>query len=88
MKEYDIVAVLWEDHIQFSRTAFVKNPDKAIIPSLSVGILYKETKKTLTIISNIERYQEHDDVDYMVILKSTVVSVKKYGLIQLRQIRK
>lgn len=88
MKEYDIVAVLWEDHIQFSRTSFIDDPDKAIIPSLSVGVLYKDSKKTLTIVSNIERYQEHDDVDYMVILKNTVVSVKKFGSIKLRKIRK
>lgn len=88
MKDYDIVAVLWEDHIQFSRTTFVNNPDKAILPSLSIGVLYKETKKTITIVSNFERYHEHDDVDYMVILKSTVLSVKKFGSIKLRKIRK
>lgn len=88
MVKYDIVAVLWEDHIQFSRTSIIRKPDESIIPSLSVGILIKETPKTLTIVSNIERYQDHDDADYIIVLKSTVLSVKKYGEIELIKFRK
>ncbi len=88
MKEYPVVAVIWEDHVQFSRTGLLSDPDKSIMPSISFGALYKETEKTITIVSNIERYAEHDDADFMVILKSTVVGVKRFGKIKLRKLRK
>lgn len=87
MRKHKIVAVLWEDHTQILRGKMLKNPHDALTPTLSVGILYKETDKVLVLVSDIERYSEHDDATYTIILKSSVVSVKEYDKIKLRKLR-
>lgn len=84
MNKYNIVAVFWEDHIQVTRSALVDNPDDLFdSPMLSVGILYKETPKSLLLIHDIERYPDRDDSTYIAILKSSVISTKIYGDIEL-----
>ena len=84
MNKYDIVAIFWEDHIQVIRSELVDNPDDLFEhPILSVGILYKETPKSIIIVHDIERYEDRDDSTYTAILKSTIVSMKKYGKIKL-----
>lgn len=84
MNQYNIVAVLWEDHIQVSRSELVDNPDDLFErPMLSVGILYKETPKSILLIHDIERYEDRDDSTYTAILKSTILSTKVYGQIEL-----
>ena len=88
MKEYHIVAVLWNDHIRFERAVLPKNPDKVFKPTLSVGILLDETDTSLVIGSDIERYDHHDEVTYTVILKATVESVKRYGTIKVNKPRR
>lgn len=87
MKEYDIVAVLWDDHISFDRSTLIRNPRTVITPTLTIGFLYKETKDALIIVSNVERYSERDDVNYLVILKGCVQGIKRYGKIKLKKIR-
>lgn len=86
-KKYKVVAVLWDDHEFFTRTQMVKNPDEEILPTLTVGILYKETKKSLVIVSFLERYPQGDDATYWVILKGTIVSVKEFGEIEIAKIK-
>lgn len=85
MKAYKIAAILWEDHTAYTRTEMVKNPDKAITPVLTVGIIYKETPKCYVVVSDVERYGTHTDASYTVILKP-VVSIKEYGDIKLRKL--
>jgi hypothetical protein len=84
-KQYKIVAVLWEDHIQVTRSEIPKNPHDVLNkPSLSFGVLAKETDKCVMLISDIERYPDHDDGNYIIIFKSTIVGIKEYGEIPLR----
>jgi hypothetical protein len=87
MAEYPIVAVLWEDHLHVTRESIPKDADKELIPTLSIGILYNETEKTITLVSDIERYHDRDDTTFLIILKSTVVSLKEYGMIKVRRLR-
>jgi hypothetical protein len=87
MAEYPIVAILWEDHLAISRSHIPKNADKELIPTLSIGIIYSETEKTITLVSDIERYPDRDDTTYLIILKSTVTSVQKYGSIKVKKLR-
>lgn len=87
MRKYPIVIVLWEDHTHVSRSQMVKFPDDLLTPTMTVGILYKETKKSLIIVSDIERYEDHDDVTFFIILKSTIISVKDFGKIRLKKLR-
>jgi hypothetical protein len=88
MKEYSLVAVLWEDHTAANRDILPKNPDNFITPVLSVGLILEETEKVIVLASNIERYAERDDVSYIVIIKSTILSRKVYGSLKIRKPRK
>jgi len=87
MKKYDVVAILWDDHVAFDRSALVKHPDTVLIPTLTVGLLFKETKNVIIVVSNIERYHDRDDANYIVILKGCVRGIKKYGKIKVRKVR-
>jgi hypothetical protein len=88
MNEYEIIAVLWQDHIQVTRSVLPKNPDKIVEkPTLSIGILMKETKKSILLVSDIERYEDRDEANYLIILKSSIVSMKGYGKVNLKKIR-
>lgn len=87
MKKFDVVAVLWDDHIAFERSTLLKSPDMALIPTLTVGFLFKETKEVVLIVSNLERYPDRDEANYLVILKSCIKGMKKYGSIELKKIR-
>jgi hypothetical protein len=84
VRDYKVIAVLWDDHITFGRTELLKNPDKSLKPTLTIGFLYNQTKKTMTVVSDLERYSDRDEASYTVILKSCVRSVKEYGDISLK----
>lgn len=87
-KNYEVVAVFWEDHIHFDRSPIVKKPSDAFkAPTLTVGILFREDDKALTVLSDIERYDDRDEATYTVILKSTVVAIKSFGKIKLKSLR-
>lgn len=86
MRKYKIVAVLWEDHTRVTASHMITDPDLAIIPTLSVGILYKETAKSYVVVSDIERYEGRDEATYTIIRKP-IVSLQSYGEIELRKIR-
>lgn len=88
MKDYQVVVVLWDDHMGVDRDSLPKNPDNLIIPVLSVGIILEETEKVIVLASCIERYAERDDVSYLVILKSTILSTKNFGILKLKKPRK
>jgi hypothetical protein len=87
MKKYEIVTVIWDDHISFDRSTLVKNPDTVLTPSMTIGFLFKETKDAIIIVSNLERYQERDDANYLVILKGCIRGIKRYGKIKINKIR-
>lgn len=87
MKNYKIVAVLWDDHVYVDRDKIPKNPDDEIMTTLSIGILYKQTKKSLTLINSIERYDNRDDASYTIILRSTIQGIQDYGEIELANLR-
>lgn len=81
MTQYDIAAIFWEDHIQVTRSELVEDPDELLDkPMLSIGIIYKETDKTILLLHDIESVEK---ATYIVILKSTIVAIKKYGQIEL-----
>jgi len=88
MKNYKIIAVFWEDHIHIDRSQMLDKPSSAfVMPTLSVGILYKEDGKALILVSDIERYEDRDEASYTVILKSTIVNRKVFGNIKLKSLR-
>lgn len=86
MGKYKLVAILWEDHTHFDRSKMVDDPDNAINPTLSVGILYKQTKKSYVIVSDIERYTDRDDATYTIIRKP-IVSMMVFGEIDVAPLR-
>lgn len=88
MNEYSLVAVLWDDHTAASRTELPKNPDKFVTTVLSVGLILEETEKVIVLASDIEKYSDRDDVSYVVIIKSTIISRKVYGTLKLKKPRK
>jgi hypothetical protein len=87
MQKYDVVAVIWDDHIAFERCTLIENPAKVLTPTLTIGFLFKETKDALIVVSNIERYHERDDANYIVILKGCIRGIKRYGKIKIKKIR-
>ncbi len=90
MKEYPIVAVLWEDHTTFSRRELPKNSDLSqyIRPSLTIGLLYKKTRKYIIVCHHVDRYEELDEADFIVIFKSAILSIKEYGKIEVSNLGK
>ena len=83
--KHKIVAVLWEDHIRYDRSPMLKKPSDAFTrPTLTVGILLKEDKKALIIVSDIERYNGRNEATYTVILRGAVVGIKEFGDIKIK----
>lgn len=80
------MSILWEDHQQMTRTKIMADPDETIIPTLSVGILYRSTKKYFILVSDIERYEDRDDASYMIIHKP-VLAKQEYGEIEIDDLR-
>lgn len=89
-REYPIVAVIWEDHSSFKSAELPPDEDLSdyIRPSLTLGLLYKKTSKYIIVISHIDRYESKDEADFMIIYKSAILSMKEYGTIKLRKIKK
>lgn len=86
MRKHKIVAILWEDHTRFDRTS-MRDPNDALTPTLSVGILYKKTKKFYVLVTDIERYGDRDDCTYTVIGRHAIISQQDYGEIELTALR-
>ena len=82
-----IVAVLWDDHIYVDRDRIPRNPDDLITMTLSVGIIYKETSKSMVLVNCIEKYEDRDDASFTVILKSTIQSIKEFGELEIDNLR-
>lgn len=82
-----IVAVIWDDHMYVDRDRIPADPDEVLISVLSVGIVYKETDKTLVLVNSIEPYEDRDDASYTIILKATIQSIKEYGEIEIANLR-
>lgn len=89
MTEYSIVTVLWEDHTQFSRAELPASKDLSdfVRPSLTIGILYKKTGKFIVVAQNIERYEDRDEADFMIIYSSAILGIQEYGKIQIDKLR-
>ena len=87
VKKYYIEAVIWEDHTHIERGVPPDDPDNFILPTLSVGIVFKETDKLLVLVTDIERFRfQEDNANFMMIFKSTILNRKKYGKIKLADI--
>lgn len=85
---YKVVAVFWEDHITRVAEDIPENPDEVFeSPTLTVGILLRETDKSLLIAHDIERFSEYDNGTYTVILKNAVINRKDFGELDLEDIR-
>lgn len=88
MSEYKVVAILWEDHITKMGAEIPKNPDEVFdIPTLTVGILMRETDKSLLIAHDLERLEEFDNSTYTVILKNAIINRREFGKLDLEEIR-
>jgi len=89
-KEYSIVSVIWEDHSGFSRAELPNGPDLSeyVRPSLTVGLLYKKTKKYIIVVHHLDRYDNHDDADFMIIYRDAIIGMKEYGSIKINKLRK
>lgn len=83
VKKYSLESILWEDHTHVSRGQLPNNPDTFVTPTLSFGVITKETDKSLVLVSDIERYETGDETTYTIIFKSAIVGRKKYGEIKL-----
>lgn len=81
MTQYNIETIFWDDHMQVVRNDLVDDPDELLEkPMLSVGIVYKETDKSVLLLHD---YESIDKATYIVILKSAIIARKKYGQIKL-----
>jgi len=87
MKQYKIVSVLWEDHSTFSGEDLPDELDLLIKPSLTIGLLYKLTKRYIVLASHIERFDYGDKADYTVILRGSVLGMNEYGTIEIDNLR-
>lgn len=87
MSLYKVVATLWEDHTTYRGAELPDKLDEIIIPSLTVGILFKETDRYQVIVSHIERFDDNDLSDYTIILKGSIVSTKEFGEVELKKLR-
>ena len=87
-KEYPIVAVIWEDHASFFKEPLPPDDDLSdyIRPSLTVGLLYKKTRKYIILIHHLERYQNDANVDFMVIYKNAILGMQEYGNIKIENL--
>lgn len=87
VKKYYIESILWVDHTHVERGQLPTDPDDFVIPTLSIGIVAKETDKSLVLVSEIERYYtQNDDMTYTLIFKDAIIARKKYGSIKLSDI--
>ena len=86
MKSYKIVSVLWEDASTFTGQELPQELIDLIIPSLTIGILYKQNKRYVIIASHIERYHDRDQADYTIILRNNIIAMQEHGTITLEDL--
>lgn len=87
MKQYKIISVLWEDHTTFHGSYLPLKPHELIKPSITIGFLFKKTKRYLIVASHLERFDTEDKADFTVILRGSVLGIKEYGTIELNDLR-
>lgn len=87
-KEYPIVAIIWEDHSSFSKRELPHSNDLSeyIRPSLTIGLLYKKTRKYIVVVHHVDRYSDYDEADFTIIYKSTILGIKEYGKIKIEEL--
>lgn len=88
MKNYTIATVLWKDHIGVYGSPMIKNPETETDKlTMSIGIIYKQTKNCVVLVSDIDPHEDIDQCNYTIILKSAIVATQEYGTIALRKLR-
>lgn len=89
MKGYPIIGVFWRDHYTAIASDIPDDPDSIVdTPTLTVGILLRETESSLLVAHDIERGRDIDHATYTVILKGTIVGdIQQYGKIKLKNLR-
>jgi hypothetical protein len=81
MTQYNIEAIFWDDHMQIVRDTLTEDPDEFLErPMLSIGIVYKETDKSVLLLHD---YENTEKATYIVIVKNAIVARKSYGQIDL-----
>lgn len=82
MKGYPIIGVLWQDHITRVAQELPDDPDSVVeLPTLTVGILLRETDKTLLIAHDVELGTTVST--HSIIYKNAVMTTINYGEIEL-----
>jgi hypothetical protein len=88
MIDYKIVVVMWNDHVHIDRSPLPEDlEDLQLRPTLSIGAIIKETEEVLILASDIDRYEDGDDLSYTVIYKNAIVGQKEYGTIPIENLR-
>lgn len=87
MKEYKIISVIWEDHSKFSGQPVPTDLKNLIKPSITIGLLYKKTKRYIVVASHIERFDYGDEADYTIILRNSVLGIQEYGVLPIQNLR-
>lgn len=86
MAKYKVVAVIWDDHVRVSREDLPIIPEEHLVSTISFGVLVKKTKETLVVVSDLERFKDHTDSTYMIIIRKTVRAIKEYGEIEIENL--
>lgn len=86
--KYPIVAVLWNDPHIFLRTELPdEDLEDYIIPTLTVGLLYKQTDDYVVLVHTAERQFHLDEGDFTIIFNGCIISMKEFGTIKLTKLR-
>lgn len=82
MKGYPIIGVLWQDHITVIAQELPDDPDSVVeLPTLTIGVLVRETDKTLLIAHDVELGTTVST--HSIIYKNAILNRKIYGEIRL-----
>ena len=82
MKKYKLIGVLWNDHVTRVAQEIPDDPDSVVeLPTLTVGILLRETKSRILIAHDVELGTNTGT--YTMIYKNAVLTRKIYGKIEL-----
>ena len=87
MSEYRVSAIFWKDHTHVTSSPLTKDLEGLQIPTLSFGAIIQDTPEFIIIASDIERYEDRDDITYTLIYKGTIVSIKDYDTICIENLK-
>lgn len=74
--KYDIVAIIWNDAFAFEEEELSKE-NFQLSPTLQCGIVVNEDKEKIRLVHGFSL--DHDEHDFIVIPKSSIIKQKKVG---------